>query len=338
MKITAKELSSLLGLSEAAVSLALRGKKGVSIATRKRVLAAAEQHGFDFSRLKTAGEPNQLLNGTVYLVFYRRHGAVVGDTLFFSELCEGIGMACKAANHKFCIFHINGENEIDEQLSRVVASGCVGIILLGTELQEKSFSRFAQLGVPLVLLDSYFEKSACSCVTINNAQGAYLATEYLIHKYGVQPGYMRSAYAIRNFQERADGFFKVLGEHGMSASHTVVHQLAPSMEGAMADMLALLDAGERPQRCYFADNDLIAMGAMRALKHKGFQVPKDVAVVGFDNISSAALCEPPLTTINVPKQYMGKMAMQLVQAILQGDAESPVRLEIATRLIKRQSA
>lgn len=106
----------------------------------------------------------------------------------------------------------------------------------------------------------------------------------------------------------------------------------------MADMLALLDAGERPQRCYFADNDLIAMGAMRALKQKGFRAPKDVAIVGFDNISSAALCEPPLTTINVPKQYMGKMAMQLVQAILQGDAESPVRLEIATRLIKRQSA
>lgn len=52
-------------------------------------------------------------------------------------------------------------------------------------------------------------------------------------------------------------------------------------------------------------------------------MPKDVAIVGFDNISSAALCEPPLTTINVPKQYMGKVAMQLVQAILQGEALTP---------------
>lgn len=338
MKITAKELSSLLGLSEAAVSLALRGKKGVSTTTRKRVLAAAEQYGFDFSRLKTVGEPDQSLHGSVYFIFYRHHGAVVGDTLFFSELCEGIGMACKAANHRLCIYHINGENELDEQLSRVVASGCVGIILLGTEMQEKSFSRFAQLGVPLVLLDSYFEKSVCNCVTINNSQGAYLATEYLINKYGIQPGYMHSSYVIRNFQERADGFFKVLREHGMSTSQTVVHQLSPSMEGAMADMLALLDAGEQPRRCYFAHNDLIAMGAMRALKQKGYQVPKDVAIVGFDNISSAALCEPPLTTINVPKQYMGKVAMQLVQAILQGEAINPLKLEISTKLIKRQSA
>lgn len=78
-----------------------------------------------------------------------------------------------------------------------------------------------------------------------------------------------TCYAIRNFQERADGFFKVLREHGISTSQTVVHQLSPSMEGAMADMLALLDAGEQPRRCYFADDDLIAMGAMRALRQKG---------------------------------------------------------------------
>lgn len=337
MKVTAKELSALLGLSEAAVSLALRGKKGVSVATRRRVLAAAEQYGFDFSRIRTSNEPNPTLQGSIYLIIYRQHGAVVGDTLFFSELCEGIGMACKAANYKFCIYHINGEHEIDEQLARVLNSDCVGIILLGTEMREENFARFTKLRVPLLLLDSYFEKTSCNCVTINNSQGAYLATEYLINRFSVQPGYLRSSYHINNFQERADGFFKVLRAHGMSSSRTIIHQLAPSMEGAMSDMLALLEAGEQPQRCYFADNDLIAMGAMRALKSKGYHIPKDVAIVGFDNISSAELCEPPLTTINVPKQYMGEVATRRLLDLLHGNAPHAVKIEVSTKLVKRQS-
>lgn len=337
MRITAKELSALLGLSEAAVSLALRGKNGVSIETRKRVLAAAEQYGFDFSRIRTSGGLNNTHHGSIYLIIYRQHGAVVGDTLFFSELCEGISMACKAANHKFCIYHINGEHEIDEQLSHVLDSGCVGIILLGTELREENFARFMELRVPLVLLDSYFEKTTCNCVTINNSQGAYLATEYLINRFNVQPGYLHSSYAIKNFQERADGFYKKQREHGMSASRAIVHQLSPSMEGAMSDMLALLETGEQPQRCYFADNDLIAMGAMRALKSKGYHIPKDVAIIGFDNISSAELCEPPLTTINVPKQYMGEVAIQRLLEILHGGASHPVKIEVSTKLVKRQS-
>jgi LacI family transcriptional regulator len=338
MKITAKELSSLLGLSEAAISLALRGKSGVSLATRKRVLAAAEQYGFDFSRSKASTDEALSLHGSVYLIIYRQHGAIVNETQFFSKLCEGISMACKIANHRFCIYHINGEQEIDEQLSRIVASGCLGIILLGTELREEGLAHFKELRVPWVLLDSYFDQATCNCVTINNAQGAFLATEYLIVEYGVQPGYLHSSYPINNFQERSDGFYKVLRQHGMSASHTIVHHLAPSVEGAMADMLALLDAGEKPQRCYFADNDLIAMGAIRACKARGYHVPKDVAIIGFDDVSSAALCEPPLTTIYVPKQYLGEVAMQRVQALLQGDATSPVKIEVSTRLIKRQSA
>lgn len=213
----------------------------------------------------------------------------------------------------------------------------VGIILLGTELREENYTRFMKLRVPLLLLDSYFEKTTCDCVAINNSQGAYLATEYLINRFGVQPGYLRSSYPINNFQERADGFFKVLREHGMSSSRTIVHLLAPSMESTMSDMLALLEAGEQPQRCYFADNDLIAMGAMRALKLKGYHIPKDVAIVGFDNISSAELCEPPLTTINGPKQYMGEVAMRRLLELLHGDALQAVKIEVSTKLVKRQS-
>ncbi len=101
---------------------------------------------------------------------------------------------------------------------------------------------------------------------INNIQGAYQAVSYLIRKYRKQPGYLRSSYPINNFQERADGFYKAVRASGMSASKSLVHRLTPSMDGAYSDMLSLLDAGEEPARCYFADNDLIACGALKAFR------------------------------------------------------------------------
>lgn len=105
----------------------------------------------------------------------------------------------------------------------------------------------------------------------------------------------------------------------------------------MADMLALLENGEKPQRCYFADNDLIALGAMRALISKGYRIPQDVAIVGFDNISATELCDPPLTTIHVPKEYMGKVAMRRLEDLICGTEASPTKTEIGTKLVKRQS-
>lgn len=335
--MTSKELAALLHLSEASVSLALHGRPGVSTATRKRVMTAAEENDYDFSRLQGKQEEDHTIHGTVYCIMFRRHGAVLANTPFFAELCEGIEMACKSFNHRLCIYHMEGTQKIETQLRQIQASGCIGIILLGTEMRAEDLDYFIALKVPLVLLDAYFEKAPFTCVTINNRQGAYLATEYLIQKYGEQPGYLHSSYNIKNFEERGDGFFKVIHEHGMASSRSVVYELAPSAEGALADMLALLDNGEKPQRSYFADNDHIALGAMRALISRGYRIPQDVAIVGFDNGAAAEYSDPPLTTIHVPKDYMGMVAMHRLEDLICGMQAFPTRTEIGTKLIKRQS-
>ena len=100
---------------------------------------------------------------------------------------------------------------------------------------------------------------------------------------------------------------RALRHNGLSAGASVVHRLSPSVDGAYRDMLLLLEKGVTPARCYFADNDVIAIGAMRALKEKGYRIPRDVAVIGFDNIAFCSYVEPPLTTVNVPNGYMGRL-------------------------------
>ncbi len=338
MAITAKELAGILGLSEAAVSMALNHKPGVSTATRKRVVEEAKARGYDFTKIRELAAENRA-NGIINFIIYRRHGAVVTDTPFFSQLSEGIDRGCKSRHYLLNIYYLyeKAEKSVEAQLQELLLLNCRGIILLGTEMREIDYAPFTKLSLPVVLLDNSFDKKITDCVLINNVQGAYQATDYLIRKCKAQPGYLHSSYPIHNFEERADGFYKAVRENGMSASKSVVHRLSPSMEGARADMLELLEAGEETARCYFADNDLIAYGAIKAFQEKGFRIPQDVAVIGFDDMPMCTYMEPPLTTVNVPKQYMGEMAVCRLHELLTAEQTFPVKLEIATNLVKRKS-
>lgn len=334
MAITAKELAAELGLSESAVSIALNNKPGVSTATRKRVLEAARAHGFDLTRKAVA---LSVKKGTICFAIYKKSGAVVDDTPFFSALSDGVGMGCKNAGYDFAIRYLYEDDDMDEQIYVMRNAQFSGIILLGTEIDEASLSRFSRLNIPMVVLDTYFETSEHDYILINNVQGAYLATSYLISKRRRQPGYLRSSYPISNFDQRADGFYKAIRARGMSTSKSLVHRLTPKQEGAYSDMKALLEAGEEPADCYFADNDHIAIGAIKALTEAGYRIPEDVAVVGFDDLPLCDYMNPPLTTIRVPTHFMGMTAAKRLAQIIEEKDAMPVKIEISTTLKKRRS-
>lgn len=334
MSITAKELAKMLQISEAAVSMALNNKPGVSTATRQRVVETARQHGYDFTRIQEASEP-KVEKGTLSFIIYKKHGAVVTDSPFFNQLTEGIELACRAAHYSLTINYLHGDEDIARQLGGF--SYCNGIILLATEMKFEDFAPFTEWKLPMVVLDTYFENLKYDCILINNFQGAYQAANYIIRKTKCQPGYLRSSYSIGNFNERADGFYKAIRENGMSPSKSQVLTLTPSMEGACEDMLELLNAGEEPARCYFADNDLIAAGAVKALKEKGYRIPQDTGIIGFDNMPLCTYIEPPLTTVHVPKQYMGQLAVNRLIQVMNESVHYPVKLEIGTNIIKRKS-
>lgn len=334
MSITAKELAKILNLSEAAVSMALRNKQGVSTKTRRMVLETADKYGYDFSK----STKSKIHSRHITFVIFKRQGAVVGETPFFSELTEGIENTCAEEKYKLQTTYIHKvKNEVQKRVDEITYSDCAGIILLGTEMQLEDFVPFANLRVPIVLLDVYFDSIARDCVLINNVQGAFTATNYLISRTQKQPGYLRSSYHIENFAERAEGFYKAVRQHGMSASKSIVHRLTPSVEGAFADMMEILEQGEELAPCYFADNDWIAIGAMKAFRRKGIQIPEDIAVIGFDDIPMASFLEPSLTTIHVPKKYMGEIAVKRLFEIIGASNSSPVKIEISTKLKKRRS-
>lgn len=334
MSVTAKEIAERLQISAAAVSMALNGKRGVSEQTRQQVLTAAKEMGYDFSRISGKAVPQ---NAHINFIIYRRQGAVVDDTPFFAQLSEGIQTACRQARLKLEINYMFFGDHIERQLQDIVYGESSGVILLGTEITKQELDPFLALPIPLVILDVDQDTVRRDCVLINNNQGAFLATDYLIGRIHQQPGYLHSSYFIHNFEERADGFYRAVRHNGMSASKSIVHSLTPSVEGAYADMTEILKRQDPLARGYFADNDLIAVGAMRALQEQGYRIPEDVAIIGFDNVPLATYVDPPLTTVHVPKQYMGEIATQRLTEIMNSKSHCPVKIEIGTQLIRRTS-
>lgn len=334
MGITAKELAKELGLSQAAVSMALNNKPGVSTQTRQRVWDYAKERGYDLSRHEEQPQ-SHIEQGTIALLVYRKHGAVVTDTPFFYELISGIEAACRQNRYLLNVYYLTEELGIQAQLARM--NYCNGIILLATEMKLEDFLPFQNLKIPIVVLDAYYEQLEYDCVLINNFQGAFVAANYVMRKTKAQAGYLRSSYSIANFEERADGFYKAVRENGYSASKSQVLRLAPSVDGAYHDMLQLLEQGETPARCYFADNDLIAAGALKALNEMGYAVGREVSIVGFDNMPICESVSPGLSTVHVPKQYMGSMAVERLLQRIHGRGHQPVKLEIRTSLVKRKS-
>ena len=334
MSITAKELAAQLHLSESAISLALNNKPGVSRETRKRVLEAAREQGYDFSRIAS---PADRKKGAICFAVYRKSGAVVGDTPFLSELTRGVSNHCRRLGYECIIRYLYEEEDLRGQIFGLLEARFAGVIVLATEMEEHILTLFDQLELPLVFLDAYFDRPEYNFVLINNSQGAYQATRVLIRKCHSQPGYLRSSYWISNFDSRADGFYRAIREAGMSTAQSPVIRLSPSQEGAYADMKEYLRTEKEVSKCYFADNDLIAIGAMQALKEAGYRIPEDVSIIGFDDISASEYVSPPLTTIEVPKTTLGETAVSRVVQLIEKHNLYPLKIEVFTRLIRRKS-
>lgn len=333
--ITAKEIAKKLNLSEAAVSMALHNKAGVSTKTKKKVIDMAVELGYDFSRIKARSiQPD--MNGSILSVNYKKHGAVVNDTAFFSELSEYIHLFCNKFGYYTAMQYFFDDTDIERKFEEYSAL-YKGIILLATEMNSDDLKKWRKCPIPFVVLDSYHIDVPANYITINNRQGAYLAASHLIKKSGIQPGYLQSAYPIQNFKERTEGFFKAILENGMSAPRTVIHRLMPSVEGAYADMTEIIKNKDRLASCYFADNDLIAIGAMKAFKEHGFQIPKDISIIGFDDIPMSACVEPPLSSVHVPIKHLANTAVKCLAENIQNNSRETLHIEAAAYLQIRKS-
>ena len=333
MGVSAKSIAQELGLSQSTVSLALRGRPGISESTKQRILQKAAEMGYQKAETAQLKGPRFLS-----LVLYKKHGSVLADTPFFSDLIQGIDHQAKACGYQLFVTYFYEKQNIQEQLDSLRNSFCSGIILLATEMHSKDFLPFLSLQVPVVILDRYFPEFEYDCVVINNIYGAKRAVQHLIEKGHTRIGYLRSSVEIRNFRERYEGYLKGIRLLGRTQSeHPFIVSVSPVAEEAIRDMDQYLAQNPQLPTAFFADNDNIASSCVMSLQKAGYRVPEDISIIGFDDMPICKMMRPALSTMSVAKTQLGACAVDFLIRRINGLTDAVLKLEVKPQLIERDS-
>jgi LacI family transcriptional regulator len=329
MIVTAKEIARKFGVSAATVSMVLNNRPGISEDTRKKILAFARKMGYEKQIRPSRAQPRNL-----NLVIYKKHGDVVSDTPFFSELTQGIDLETRKSGYNLVISYFYESQDHAGQLRAIADSSSLGIILLATEMMSLDLKPFLPLPVPVILLDNSFSDIDMDSITINNIQGSTQAVRYLEQSGHRKIGHLRSSVGINNFFERREGYLKDITDRKL-LKYTV--PISSTTEGAYEDMKKYLAAKPEIPSAFFADNDIIAISCIRALREAGYRIPEDVSIIGFDDIPAAAIIDPPLSTMRVPKKTMGMLAVDRLLKRIHNEAGESVRISVYTTLVIRSS-
>ncbi|WP_459478951.1 LacI family DNA-binding transcriptional regulator [Clostridium saccharoperbutylacetonicum] len=334
MKTIMQDIAKLAGVSPGTVSNALNDRKGVGKETKSKIIKIAEELGYFRNHKKNEEK-------VVKLLLFKKHGYVVSDTQFFSALIDACEKECRESGYELLISQvIHGEHD-KENVLKIINQGKIdGILLLATEMNDADFYYFEGLDTPIVVLDSYFELKSQDYIVINNISGAYRATKYFIDNGHKRIGMLGSSINISNFEYRHKGFKKAIEEAGLEFREEDDILLEPTLDGSYKDMKEYLEKnkGKELPTALFAFNDIIALGAMRAMQEKGISIPKDISIIGFDDIPFSSLSNPNMTTVKVYTEEMGSIAVRrLIDKINDEGENVPLKIEIDTKLIERSS-
>lgn len=345
--ITAKDLAKELGLSAAAVSLALNGKSGVSEKTRELVLAAAIKHGY--APPKSSGRILNTGKTICFMIYYEQSG-VAEQTSFSTFVLKGIETGAKKYGYKTLFSYYHADQPFENQLDDTVSHGVSGIIILGTdmtELRKESITEFMSkyINVPVVIVDNFIFASYVDCVGNDNIFGAKSAVSYLIDQGHRKIGYLRSKQRITNYEDREIGIRLALSEHAdLSLAPLQVVNVDIASERAYADLCDWLEGNPELPDAFFAENDVVAAASIRAFKTRGIRIPEDVSIIGFDDIPICEMMEPTITTMRSFKTRLGEIAVDVLQdRILAGETFQTARenglmkISLSTQIIERNS-
>jgi LacI family transcriptional regulator len=301
---TIRDVARAANVSVATVSRTLNDSETVSEATRGRVLAAAG--ALDYVPHSAARSLSMRRTDTIGVILPDLHGE------FFSELIRGIDAATRARGLHLLLSHSHGDPVEARTVLRAMRSRVDAMVVMSPYADDDMLSAALSGRTPLVLLGSGGRSGDHPRFAIDNHAGAFAMTAHLL-----EAGHRRIAFIAGpadNLEaaQRLSGYRAALAAYG-----EIVEQVVQGDFGERSGYLAAgqLIAAAAPE-AIFAGNDMMAIGALQALREAGLRVPADVALAGFDDIPVARCLDPPLTTVGVPIAEIGRQAVECCIEIL----------------------
>ncbi len=331
---TSQDVAKLAGVSRTTVSFVLNEIEGVSIsdATRKRVLKAAKKlnyHPDAAGRKLVSGKSN-----TLGLVLHQSPEQVFADA-FLPRVILGVEQAAMQLGFHVLLKQVDPKDK--NGYARLIHENHVdGIILSGPRQDDEDIVRLHHEGVPVMLLGQ-LPDSNLPFVDVNATSGAETAVKHLIELGHKQIAMITNApLSYTSSQQRRDGYLQALHDAKLKADPSLIKEGNYTPASGYHAMTELLNESPRPTAIFIA-SDVVAMGAILAIRRAGLQLPDDVAMVGFDDIPLAEYFDPPLTTIRLPAFGLGLAAAERVIQLIQGNKLDSDEVFMETELIVRES-
>jgi LacI family transcriptional regulator len=325
-----REVAKLSGVSVATVSRVLNGTATVREETRQRVLERVRELDYvPSAAARTLVSRRSQVIGVVV-----NTGDAHPDLKhpFFGDVLVGLRQALGASRYDLLLF-----TEREGFLRRAVHHQLDGLVLMGVDRRDPDLRGVLDRGLPAMNVDLDVHGRRAGYVMSDNFGGARIATRHLIELGHVRIATITGLSNTKPAIDRLRGYHEELLAHGLPYRTTYVRKgdfYSSSGHEETHRLLAL----RHPPTAIFAASDEMAIGAVSAIHEAGLSVPGDVAVVGFDDIESASLLRPPLTTIRQNKTALGRLAGESLIHLIENEDAKPPKVALPVELVERKSS
>lgn len=331
-KLTLEQIAELSGVSRSTVSRVVNNHVSVKPEVRRRVLQIIEETGYhpDPAARSLASQRS----GMIGLVIPRAVQSLFTDP-YYPRLMQGVAQACNTHDYILSLFLFYTEEEEQRLSPRVTRQQLVdGVIVSALPVNDPLTAQLLENEVPFVMIGRPADLSRISFVDADNVAGAYQAVSYLARlgcrRIATITGPLNTPVGL----DRRRGYLNALNERGYPVDKALIIEGDFTEASGYTAMQRLL---RRRPEAVFAASDTMAMGALRALRQARLAVPRDVALVGFDDLPGSAITDPPLTTIRQPILKMGVQAVECLLDLLTHGPQPPRQIVLTTELVIRQS-
>jgi DNA-binding LacI/PurR family transcriptional regulator len=327
MPVTIKDIAKQANVSHSTVSRALRGSPLIPESTAERIRETATGLGY----LPSAAARSLKTNRSQAL------GVIVSsiDDPYFSEILQGIEEAAQDSGYSLFMAASQRDSERERHIVQVMREHRVdGVIICSTPFGAEQSQQFLKYGIPIVAVNNQAAEDYRYSIYHDDVDGSRQVTRYLIDLGHKRIAYLGNSLSGRTTLDRLSGFEQEMDAARLPVPPGTVHQVpGGGAEDGLAGLEHFLSLSKRPTAliCY---NDMLAVGVLKGLQQAGIRVPEEMSVTGFDNIVFSAYTNPPLTTFDQPKQFIGAEAARLMLDLLQSPTCGSATARPKVRMLK----
>ncbi len=332
MKITIADIAKKANVSKMTVSRVVNNTGAVAETTREKIQKLIIEMNYHPDHI--ARSLSSKTTRTIGIVIPKKEKIFLDN--YIAHVLSGVSEILKDKGYRIMLFPVDVDNEFE--VTGIAQSNLVdGLIVLKISDNDEYIKKLAEQSLPSIRINNRDDEGNVNFVDCENVKGAKLAIDYLYQKGHRKIGFVCGCLGESSGEDRFEGYKKSIKDLGLEYNEDWIIQGDFDKDIAYNNTEKFLNLDNRPT-AIFSSDDYMALGVIEKIQEKGYKVPDDFAIIGFDDIDVASNFKPALTTIRQPMHDLGSHAASLLLDIINDNISTPVKEFLDVELIVRETA